>query len=233
MLKIRYHKKEPTLCFSGLARSGNHAIILWYLNNIAPSTALGNSAYYDLTTKKYIYFNNISKAGYRGFDRRIDEFDSLIYSYEDEDTQRPNTFFIGRDFVNLLASRQKKFAAAMNCNGYCCQIQDLMDMWVIHHLKPNIILYNFWVSHKWYRDSCAAQLNIPNDVDNNKIVSEIGEGSSFIGIKLDERKNYLERYKLVSIKEEIKEAILSNYELRRINIDMYGIDVEQCLKESK
>lgn len=221
--------------FVGLARSGNHAIILWVLNNIAQAEPLGGQAYHDPVTKKYIYFNNVSRAGYRGFWGRIKEYDELIYSYEDEIPEPDSYVLICRDFLNLFASRQKKFCktCGQGSKGYVTGTANLVDHWIRHHeLNKPKIYYNFWLYSKTYRDLIAEAIGIENSVDNTEKVSTIGEGSSFIGMNLDKTEAYLSRWRLINFDAEDMEIILSNKKLIDMNKEIYKIDIEKCLKEN-
>ena len=229
---MNFSRRKPNLNFCGLSRSGNHAIILWFLNNIGEATLLGKQTYHN-TDRKFIYFNNISRAGYAGFDFSIPKYERMFYSWEDVDLDWENTFFIGRDFLNLYASRQKKFREEHTNSTYCTNLTELIDLWVVHHNKPECFYYNFWVQYKWYRDIVAEKLGVPNLNDVTKNVSPIGEGSSFVGLNLDKPTNYLERYKHIKLSDDFINVVLSHKELIKMNKEIYNIDMEEKINGKK
>lgn len=224
---------NPDIIFCGLSRSGNHPIIYWYLDNIAPHTQIRENTMVDLETNKYIYCNDASRCAIRTDDEEVANYGQLVFSHEDVKTEGDNVFYICRDFMNLMASRIKKWPP--NGHNYCKDFDEVMDVWIHNHTANinNSIIYNEWILSKTYRNKVADKLGIHNNTDNYDRVPAEGSGSSFIGRKLEcSPTNYTERYKQVDWQPEMLIKILKNKTLVEINEEIYGVKISDLLKET-
>jgi len=223
-----------------LCRSGNHAIIFWILENLGGiNKKIHNCCYWNDVTKIFFY-NNCNHIKYN----IVKQYNYLIRSYEDIYNNKTNNnikVIIIRDFLNLLASRIKKYGVNLGLNSsYIQNYNVLKEMWKNHckeittNNKVIGILYNKWLLDKNYRDNISNKLNIVNKYDNTNIVSTIGEGSSFCGINLEKVKEaYLQRYKLVNIPINIINDIKQDNELIQLNLELFDIDINELLNANK
>jgi len=222
--------KPADINFCGLCRSGNHPIIFWLLSNIAPPEKLNKEKqiWHDPVSNKYVFINNVNNLLRSSIDFSTN-YKKLIYSFEDIYLIENNTYYICRDFLNMMASRIKKWPPFGS--NYAGSLQNVMNIWINHntHGSPYAIYYNKWLTDKDYRDEVASRFGLENNDTNFSQVSDIGEGSSFVGEKLDEKENYMKRYKNVEFHPMVKSLILNNKELIRINKRIYNIDIEECL----
>ncbi|ARF10951.1 hypothetical protein Hokovirus_3_224 [Hokovirus HKV1] len=201
-----------------LCRSGNHAIIFWLIHNICDIEKLqkyDGMCYWNDDCKLYFY-NNCNHINYNYY---VDNYNYLIKSYEDinnmnntNDTNNTNKkIIIVRDYCNFLSSRYQKYNNLLGLNSsYLQNYDDIKNLWIqlcyeIINNNAIGIIYNKWLLDKDYRDNIGKIINIPNINDNITYVSDIGEGSSFIGVKLDDNNNYLKRFN--------KDLFVNNIEL--------------------
>jgi hypothetical protein len=154
----------------------------------------------------------------------VSNYKYLIKSYEDMNIKpdEKNVVIILRDFTNFIASRYKKYGGKLGLNySYLQDYEEIRDLWIslcnkIIEDKDTIgIIYNKWLKSKDYRDYISRKLGIENTVDNTSIVSDIGEGSSFCGVKLEcSNEAYLNRFssELFVDNKELYNKIMYDYE---------------------
>lgn len=203
-----------------LCRSGNHAIIFWLIDNICKIDKKYDGMCYWNDDAKLYYYNNCNHINYNNF---MSDYNYLLLSYEDADIiENKNTnivesknitgtdtiegvtnkvIVIVRDYLNFMASRYKKYGCKLGLNdSYLQDYKQIKNLWIklcndIIAGKAVGIIYNKWLISKEYRDEVSLVLNIPNINDNTSFVSDIGEGSSFCGVKLEnDKNNYLNRF---------------------------------------
>jgi len=206
-----------------MCRSGNHAIIFWLINNICTVDHNIQGAVYWNNEKKLYYYNNCNHLSYNF----IENYNHLIKSFEDTDMDTNIRYgdiniIILRDYKNFIASRYKKYGSKLGLNNsYLQNYEQIRDLWIrlcdqiINNDKIIGIIYNSWLTSKEYRDNICSKLGIINTNDNTSIVSDIGEGSSFCGVKLEEDSTlYLNRFneKLFENDIELLQKILDDYE---------------------
>jgi len=119
-------------------------------------------------------------------------------------------FLVKRSLLNLIASRYKKVSDGLQ-NGRCLEIYNI-DKNFFNTLKKlyttkDYISWEFdeWLLSSEYRRLFLKQLNL--NFDSRPDVSKQGGGSSFIGYKLPEKKDLLERYKLLDLPSSIIENL--------------------------
>ena len=191
----------------GMRRSGHHAIIGWLKFNLDNHFGKDNVHYInDL-------MNNCSFKG-DTLMHRVNELNNsgakvLLVSYEDEFTSVSRIegyptykFVIVRDIVNLAASRYKA-----SKHGAMRIDQLFVDRWTEHTNHPNKFRYEDFLLDKNERDKVAESFGVKNiDITNDvKYCSNIG--SSFVGRVMDEKENYLNRYKMIEIPEHLMQFI--------------------------
>lgn len=221
-----------------IRRSGHHAIIFWIINNLGGFThKLETFMYWNPHTGVY-YYNDCADHLYPF----VNKYNYMIRNYEDAwetyGSPIPQIFskrknksitipiIIMRDFINLYASRAKK----NTFNNL--DIDSLIILWkqqakAIIEKKAFGILYNKWLVDKKYRDLISAKLGIPNKYDNIDYVPEVGQGGSFSSLKLEkDRQNYLKRYQMVDISEDIIDKILNDKELVELNKKLFNINLK-------
>lgn len=214
--------KPVNLTVYTMCRSGNHAIIFWLINNICPITdSIQGCCYWNSEHKLYFY-NNCNHLDYTF----IKDYQYQIKSYEDtmiKNSDDSIKIVILRDFTNFIASRYKKYGKNLGLNdSYLQNYEEIRDLWInlcneiINDQNVVGIIYNKWLTSKEYRDSVGDKLGIPNINDNINIVSDIGEGSSFCGVKLEESNiAYLNRFSKDLFRDtdyELYEKIIKDYE---------------------
>lgn len=207
---------------NGLCRSGNHGIIFWILSNISKVENVCPECYAS-KDKKVCFLNNVTRIKNN---INSNSYEIILKSYEDVFIK--DCFYIVRDFLNLISSRYKKFGTKLGTNSlYITNIDEIIKIWKKMVLSDNKIIYNIWLKDKNYRDEVAEMLKVPNINDKTEYVSNIGEGSSFIGLKKDEISNYENRYKNANLPSDIINKILSDKELMEYNKNYFDIDIEK------
>lgn len=225
----------------GLSRSGNHAIIFWAIHNLVEEIEnIGHDIHID-KEKKICYINDMSLIK----DKKIKEnfptenFKYVIKSYEDKFFQKDTNIVILRDFLNLICSRYKKYHNYKHniCinNNYICDLYYLIEVWKQHAQAPKkTILYNEWIMSKKYRDKISIdKFNIENTRDRNEYIPKIGGGSSFGNENIWDPKTYTKRYSLIDLPYHMKEIILSDRDLIRLNKNIFDIDIYDILENEK
>ncbi|MGK7886785.1 MAG: hypothetical protein AB4057_19425 [Crocosphaera sp.] len=195
------------ICFHGMARSGNHAVIDWILSMYPGETHFWNST--SKVPKKYFFKQ-------KEFLLRSHENRSLVEIFE-TDLEKQHDLYIGkskqrynvlliRDPFNLFASRlkqvlnqnfdQSKYDFIMGHPRYkyaASKPEEYVGIWKEHAKeylgitsylgdKKITINYNQWFSNSTYREKTAALLGLNDNEENlNKVVGEQepGAGSSF------------------------------------------------------
>lgn len=205
-----------------LCRSGNHAIIFWLFNNLCPVTDEIEVCCYWNSDKGVYYYNNCSRYTYH----KIFNYNYIIRSYEDLSEinydEKSKNVIILRDFANFIASRYKKYNPSLGLDStYLQSYEDVKKQWIglgndiINNKSIIGIIYDKWVLDKSYRDKIGESLGISNVLDNTSVVANIGEGSSFCGLKLEDDKNsYLQRFNpdVFSSNPELYERIKNDVE---------------------
>ena len=218
-----------------MCRSGNHAIIFWILENLGGCNEKIDGCCYWNNDNKVYFYNNCNHIKYF----YLNNYEYMIRSYEDDFIDKlknsninNKNIVILRDFPNLITSRYKKYGEKLGLNwSYPQDIELIKKIWknqaksIINNESIGI-LYNKWVVDKEYRDKIGVILDIPNNKDKIDYVSNIGEGSSFCGVKLENDKtDYLNRYKTINLPEWIITSMISDDELVHLNKEIFGIDL--------
>lgn len=231
--------KQKYIIYS-MQRTGHHAVLFWLINNCGG---------YNKNIKTYMYWDDIKKLYYYNDCNHmkyniVTDYNYLFMSYEDtynqiihKSKEDNKIIIILRDFVNMIASRYKKFGDKLGFNRYYLQnINDIIQLWkkqaneIINNDNIIPILYNKWLFDKKYRDEICQQLMIENINDKIDHVPEMGQGSSFCGIKIEEDKNsYIKRYENIKLSNEIKEKIKIDKELIELNKILFDIDITKIL----
>lgn len=220
--------------FTGMRRSGNHAIIFWMLQNLSNLDNFKVKQYVDessyinhceiISTDEFLYFNNVNL-------RRCDDVHKtlsrerrkwIIISYEDchvnygitlpYEFENRYKFSIVRDVRNLVASRLKRLEINKNNenhiipNSYMIIFKGFFQYYISHKNWKTPIFYDKWLVDKNYRDSICDIVKVPN-VDKTNYVSPFGNGSSFVGVQLDKPENLLNRKDSFKIPEPILKRI--------------------------
>lgn len=220
-----------------LCRSGNHCIIYWFLNNCGGITHKRENYIYHNPKFGLYYYNNCNHLKHK----YASEYNILIKSFEDVRevpiSKNFTTVVIIRDILNTISSRYKKYGDKLGLNKtYLQNIDDIIRSWKIMAKKiindTNIIgiLYNKWLTDSKYRDIISVKLGKYNKNDNTEYVPNIGHGSSFCGVKLEDNKNnYLERYKAVKLSKNIIERMKTDKELLSLNMKLFNIDIANII----
>lgn len=180
---------NQTICFMGLQRSGNHAIINWIASQLnMPKVYLLNAI--NLIDNPYIsacaentnntmIFNNFSLDRQKESTGKLSYKDCLIYSYEDKDlldicniqhtdfinkcigaSKQHYNIMILRDPFNLLASRlQREYGGGRN------------SISVIHHMSYFIYIYKQYIKEF---------IGLTHIIPNNKILINFNQWISDI-----------------------------------------------------
>lgn len=209
--------------FTGLKRSGNHAIIFWMIRNLSKNinvTMIEKDTVY--VSENCIFINNVldrikipeqKEIIERELNKRTYEW--YILSYEDchigskhnlsYKFDKKYKFSIIRDIKNVLASRLKRIDDGLKYNKqYDMNMHiylSFFENYISHKNWRNVIRYDNWLIDKSYRDSICEILKIDN-LDHNKDVTENGAGSSFVGYNLDSVENLLNRKSIYKIPDK-------------------------------
>ena len=220
--------------FTGMRRSGNHAIIFWMLQNLSSLDkfkviqTVDHLSYTNhceiISTDEFIYFNNVNPA------RADDVYNTLkvkrpkwiIISYEDchvdysvnlpYEFENTYKFSIVREVRNLIASRLKRLVVNLNSETplmphyYMWVYKGFFSHYISHKNWKTPIFYDKWLVDKNYRDSICDIVKVCN-VDKTNYVSPFGNGSSFVGVQLDKPENLLNRKDSFKIPEPILKRI--------------------------
>jgi hypothetical protein len=113
-----------------------------------------------------------------------------------------------RDIYNLAASRLKRGSDDMKIDG------NFVDLWLQYSSSPNLFKYEDFLLNKDKRDELCERLGVEN-LDYTDGVMLNGGGSSFVGVKLDTKENYLSRYKMVEFPEKVSK-LLSDVRIQEV-----------------
>ena len=230
--------KQRCVIYS-MQRTGHHAIIFWLVNNFGGyKRSMETYIFWDDNSKLY-YYNDCNHMSYY----IVTNYKYLLLSYEDtykyiDHEEDDKVVIILRDFINMLASRYQKYGDKLAFNKtYLQDIDKIIDMWkqhaneVINNKKIVVILYNRWIFEKDYRNQICKSLGIENKSDNISFVPEMGQGSSFCGMTVENNKDeYVNRYKKVCFSNSIKKKIREDVELIDLNKKLFNIDLDNILK---
>lgn len=196
----------------GLRRSGHHAIVSWLIKNFENHLGL-DKVYYinDVLHSRFALGENLNRHLVYQMWKYAPEV--IIMSYEDsftnvsrlEDRIDRTKIVVVRDIVNTAASRYQRALTAGTINRSDCHMkmtQDFVDKWLEHAQHPNIFRYEDFLFNKPQRDSLSRKLNTPN-YDITGVVNDYGNGSSFVGISVDDKKNYLKRHEMVKLPDDV------------------------------
>lgn len=195
-----------------MRRSGNHAILEWLSHSLGNGNERKIIEHNRIFQYGDVYYLNEVNTMRRKVQPRLDkikEYKHLIFAYEDEPTtfkheldKSTQTLLIVRDIHNLMASRQQRINRSKR--GFDMKMDNkFVETWLQHANQPseNIIYYEKWLIDKQYRDSILERLGSTN-LDNTSTVNSAGGGSSFVGLKLDETHNLLNRWQQVDLDEK-------------------------------
>jgi hypothetical protein len=240
-------KQIKYLRFTGMQRSGNHAIIKWVWYNFCQSqmqriySINDISIFHDLS-QQIFFINNCQNPNQENqyiqyIINTYTDTRTIFLSYENKQYVTTNSsYLIIRDFLNMLSSKVeqvKKYhhnpSSLLNEPGFYAQ---LIDMWIQHAQfieANNIILYNKWILDKNYRDHISNFLYHINNLDYLDYYQAFGGGSSFIGRQKETNlESYLCRYQNLKLPQTIKNMILNNKNLCQINLEYFNINIEEC-----
>ena len=200
----------------GMRRSGHHAFIGWLKHNFDAKYGKQNIHYInDL-------YNNHSVKG-DVLDWKVKELSAvptnvlLIVSYEDVFTtesrlEQYNTtkIVLLRDIINVAASRYKA-----SKHG-AMRIDDLfIKRWIDQANYPFKFKYEDFIQNKEARDLLCAHFEMQNVDILNDVHYCSNIGSSFIGRQHDSVENYLTRYKMIELPENLQ-ALISSEEVQAV-----------------
>jgi hypothetical protein len=237
--------------FCGLARSGNHAIIFWFLHNISDTfSEIAFQAYAD-SAQSVCFLNNYNNLTKKHDLIDLTKYQTIIYSYEDMVDDLEIDILILRDFLNLMSSRFKAYGLYVGPvlpqhggieysrldptiilaweQKYLNRFIRFTQIWKNHAKQYHKhILYNRWVLDKTYRDFISIEkLNIENKKDNTEYISIIGGGSSFNNLQpITDKDTYNKRFKLSQLPKQFLKYMLSDKELLDLNKDIFNIDIK-------
>lgn len=183
----------------GLRRSGTHAIVSWLKHNFSSDKKNRNVGFLNDLVEMREKFEN----SYRWSQINCDV---LITTYEDTKldvdliNESSEKIVLVRDILNLAASRIKRGTDDMKVD------ENFVDLWLEHSSSPNVFKYEDFLLDKNKRDELCSRIGVEN-LDYTEGVMAYGKGSSFIGRKLDDKENYLNRYKMVEFPEKISKLL--------------------------
>ena len=193
-----------------MRRSGHHAFIGWLKHNF--------DAKYGKQNVHYIndLYNNHSVKGDL-LEYKVQELASvptnvlLIVSYEDVFTSesrlenyRREKLVLVRDIINVSASRYKA-----SKHGAMRIDEKFIDRWIEHANFNFKFKYEDFIQNVDARNSLCAHFDIQNIDILNDVNYCSNIGSSFIGRHHDTVENYLNRYKMIELPENLLALITS------------------------
>lgn len=196
----------------GQRRSGHHAVISWLIKNFEQHLGY-DKVYYinDVLHSRFASGENLNKHLVYQMWKSAPEV--IILSYEDapttvsrlEDRIDRTKIVVVRDIVNTAASRHQRAITAGTLHRADCHMkmtQEFADIWIEHATHPNIFKYENFLFSKPERDALSRKYNTPN-YDITGVVNEYGNGSSFVGQSVDDKKKYLKRHEMVQLPEDV------------------------------
>lgn len=241
-------KQIKYLRFTGMQRSGNHAIIKWVWYNFCESQMKRIHSIKDIgifhdVSQQIFFINNC-----QNFNSENQYIEYIINTYPSANTiflsyeNKPyvlnnNSYLIMRDFLNMLSSKieqVKKYHPSPDSSLNNPSFYDsLINNWIQHSQfidSNNVILYNQWILDKNYRDHISNFLYHINNLDYLDYYQAFGGGSSFIGRQKETNlESYLYRYKHLKLPSFVKNMILDNNNLCQINLKYFNINMKECL----
>lgn len=189
----------------GLRRSGTHAIVSWLNHNFTSNPS----------SSRVGFLNDVCELRERflpSYEWSKINCDVLITTYEDTSPkidltdQESHKIFLIRDIYNLAASRFKRGTDDMKVD------EIFVDLWLEFASIRSVFKYEDFLLSKEKRDELCDRIGIEN-LDYCDGVMRNGKGSSFIGVQLDKKENYLNRYKMVEFPDKIYK-LLSDTRIR-------------------
>jgi hypothetical protein len=191
----------------GLRRSGTHAVINWLRYNFSTQEE----------TKRVGFLNNLIELREKfqpSYEWSLENCDVLLTTYEDTNLKidlvgvDSHKIVLIRDIYNLAASRLKRGSDDMKID------ENFVDLWLQYSSSPNLFKYEDFLLNKDKRDELCERLGVEN-LDYTDGVMLNGGGSSFVGVKLDTKENYLSRYKMVEFPEKVSK-LLSDVRIQEV-----------------
>jgi hypothetical protein len=210
----------------GLQRSGNHAIINWYMAHL----------------DDVLFWNNIVKKGRptQASFKGEPPFKHEIHSYENihpddvlEEGLETKEWadqisIILRDPYNWLASLYKFQMKEWSYTVRSRPLEEFLDLWVMmaEYTEANprtLINYNKWVKNPNYRRMLENRWGFGETDDTIDKISGYGGGSTFEGFdKKAEELDVFNRWKAVRHEPEYRKLILSNTKVKEISERMFN-----------
>lgn len=183
----------------GLRRSGTHAVINWLRHNFSMREE----------TKRVGFLNDLVELREKfqpSYEWSLKNCDVLLTTYEDTNLEidlvrdESHKIVLIRDIYNLAASRLKRGSDDMKVD------ENFVNLWLQYSSCPNLFKYEDFLLNKDKRDELCERLGVVN-LDYTDGVMHYGRGSSFVGVKLDTKENYLNRYKMVEFPEKVTKLL--------------------------
>lgn len=218
----------------GLQRSGNHAIITWYMAHL----------------EDVLFWNNIVRKGEptQATFRGEPPFKHEIHSYENihpEDVFKegleceswPSQIsIILRDPYNWLASMYKFQMKEGTYTVRARPLDEFIDLWIrmAEYVEINprtLINYNKWFKNIQYRRMLEKRWGFGETDATINFISGYGGGSTFEGYdKKAQELDVFNRWKVVKDDPEYKRLILGNDKIKSISERMFGFVPSELYK---
>lgn len=183
------------LRFIAMKRSGHHAIMNWVCKN----------------SQNVKFINNVSSSSQKEFLNTLDVntffagADLFVYNIEDFTKSKEHYYptIVEGNFENVLVIRDLYNCMASRLIGSNIPKKGMLELWKEHanlFLNESNLLkikFNSWFVSKPYRDKIAHNLNLSDADKGLQEVSEEGRGSSFDGLKYNnkaQKMDVLNRY---------------------------------------
>jgi hypothetical protein len=200
----------------GLRRSGHHAVISWLIKNLEEEYGL-DKVYYinDASNSRFASGENLNKHLLYQIWKCQPKI--IILSYEDvptevsrlEDRIERTKIVVVRDILNNAASRYQRALIAKTTLFPNCHMkidESIMDIWLNHAKHRNMFKYEDFLFDKHKRDLLSIKFGAAN-LDYTDKVNDYANGSSFVGIQLDKKENYIKRHEMVQLPERVLNLI--------------------------
>ncbi len=179
----------------GLRRSGTHAIVSWLKHNFSNRPHENRVCFLNDVVEMRDRFTS-------SYEWSKKNCDVLINTYEDSSInlnlifENSKKIVLIRDIFNLVASRIKRGTDDMKVD------ENFISLWLEHSFSENLFKYEDFLLSREKRDDLCKSIEVEN-LDYTEGVLPNGLGSSFVGVKLDSKENYLNRYKMVELPDKI------------------------------
>lgn len=237
-------------------RSGNHAIIHWFINNVVDKLD-HNNATYCYKKDQLIFYNDVFRRKNKHLPNELlddnvilkdlpikmmsceESYHSLIDDHLqymkldnlDINDETIYNVFIFRDILNTFSSRKRKFGDSQITSNTVKNYKSLYDNYLKSKGQNTIcITYNDWLTSKAKRDEFMKFFGFNNDKDNMDFVPSQGGGSSFIGRRKDKDENYLNRFSEIKITDNEKNQLLQR-EIIDIEKHLFNHDITETLNK--